>query len=367
MKKRIPALTALFLLCLSPLFAQKIEIDVKLDDTKKRFIPLYEDNTNNPILELTIEKGEPDSDGKTEVTLTLTNKASKFTTFIMFGKGYTVKELKKERPRLEFDKKSFGSIDPKTYKTDTFRIPDNQNNNYYRIDKNSHSFKFKLQEDQTDTCVFPVYRVEEKKGFFRTRLLIKRVITKKVNITVTTKPHEDYADIKKQCEDLFSRINETTFCMHKSHNPKLAEQEQPFIEKRDTLKKQIQRILQQNTQWGKYNKNRQRYDSLIVGLDHLEDSMAAREVKDCRDHSRHTSPHKKCDYCDWTLKEIYNKFDFIYKLIDDGKTKDDVIKEVRKIYNCYQNGPKNTKNKRKEQQQEYKQKIEQLYKEITSP
>lgn len=367
MKKIIPALTALLLLCLSPLFAQDIEREVKLDDTLKRFIPLYEDNTNNPILELTIEKGEPDSDGKTEVTLTLTNKASEFT-FIMFGKGYTVKELKKERPRLVFDKKSFGSIDPKTYKTDTFRIPDNQNNNYYRIEKNSHSFKFKLQEDQTDTCVFPVYRVEEKKGFFRTRLLIKRVVTTSVDITVTTKPHEDYGDIKEQYDDLFSRINETTFCKHKSHRITLAEQKQPFIEERDTLKKRIQRILRQNTQWGKYNKNLQRYDSLIVGLDHLEDSMAVREVEDCRDPSKHSSSHK-CDYCDWTLEIIYNEFDLIDKRIDnDKRTKTkDVIKKVNKIYNCYLYGPKNTKNKRKEQQQEYKQKIEQLYKKITFP
>ncbi len=189
-----------------------------------------------------------------------------------------------------------------------------------------------------------------------------------MDITVTTKPHEDYGDIKTQCEDLFSRINETTFCKHKSHRTTLAEQKQPFIEERDTLKKQIQKILEQNTQWEKYNKNRQRYNSLVVGLDHLEDSMAVREVNDCRDPSKHSSPHK-CDYCGWTLEKIYREFDMIDKQIDndEGTKTKDVIKEVKKIYNCYLYGPKNTKNKRKEQQQEYKQKIKELYDKITSP
>lgn len=335
MKKSILALTALCLLCLSPLLAQTIEYNVTLSDDKPGFQEsLFKDNLDQSVLDVSVVKGEPDSNGNIEVTLTLTNNNPE-TSFYMFSKKNTVKELKKKRPRIVYDRSSFGgSMDPKTLLTDAYKIPEVRYGNDYHIDNahyNSPVFKFTLQEDETVTCVLPIYRVEEKKGLFSKRLLIKGERITTLNITVETKIHEDYDAIKNQCEDLFSRISKEVFCRHKLHRTNLEKQKEPYITERDALKERIQLILGQN-QWGENNTNRKNYEDLIARLNELEGKMEAREVDDCKVASNHVQQNHYCGYCSKSLEDLLLLLeDYYAKRV--SLTKEDK-KEIEDIYKC---------------------------------
>ena len=127
MKKALFTLTA-FLLVYSTLFAQNPEYPILLNDNQQEqsFIPL-KDQFNNPILSVSIKKGEQSRNGRTDVTLTVVNNDPQQYVFWLFGQEYDEIELKNRSrfPRSIVYGKNFGSHG----KTDVYRIG-NENNLY---------------------------------------------------------------------------------------------------------------------------------------------------------------------------------------------------------------------------------------------
>ena len=184
-------------------------------------------------------------------------------------------------------------------------------------------------------------------------------------ITVESETHKEYERLRQRCDSLFEAINDTIFCTHRLHRPNLANQKEPYLKIRDNIRDEISAILR-NNDWPKDNINRIRYNDLTDRLDEVEEELQLNEVDDCGDAKKHVAAHS-CGYCTWTFKQIYDRLDRYNKQLDNGDvTKAEVIKDVKQLYKCYQNGPKTTSNKRKEQQQQYKTKIEDLYKKINS-
>ena len=363
MKKSLFTLVALCLICSTPLLAQQDqEIPVLLSEENPHYSKEWVNQDNNPSLRISVEKGEADANGDTQVTLEIENLDQQWV-FWLFGKANDEKELKKNyAPRgIQYD----GSFGPHG-KTEIYQIPNEKYANDYRIDNlsRSHSFNFTAKEDETIICKLPIYYAQDKNGFLcrRTILYSKMVIT--LNITVENKIDEEYDRLSQQCDSLIQCINNATFCRHKLHHPKLEKQKEPYLQTRNDLIERIEAMLE-NSNWAEGSRNYKLYHALDDKLDDIEDMMEDREVDDCGDAKKHVAPHS-CSYCQWTLKQIYSKLDRYNKQLDLGDvSKDNVIKDVKILYKCYQYGPKNASNKRKEQQQ-YKTKIEDLYKKINS-
>lgn len=373
MKKALFTLMALCLAC-STLFAQDMEIPVLLNDNQQELSIPLKDQSNNPMLNISVKKGERSRTDKTEITLTIENLDPQQFVFWLFGQEYSERELKDRSrfPRRIVYGKVFGHHD----KTDVYRVGKENNNRYPDVllgsdnnsldnDNNSYDFNIWVEESQTDTCVLPIYVGKNKNGLFcrRTELVTEKTIT--LYITVESETHKEYERLKQRCDSLIDAINDTIFCKHKLHRPNLEKQEEPFFKERDAIRYEIRTIMD-NNDWPKNNINRQRYDELIEKLDKVEDLVQISEVEDCGDAKKHVATHN-CEYCKWTFKQIYDKLDRYNKQLDNGDvTKTEVIKDVKQLYKCYQNGPKTASNKRKEQQQQYKTKIEYLYKKINS-
>lgn len=375
MKKAFFTLTALCLIC-STIFAQDLEIPILLDDGQQEqsFVPL-KDQLNNPVLGITVKKGEPGRNGKTAVTLTIENHAPQQFVFWLFGQRYDEIELKDRSrfPRRIVYDKNFGFHG----KTDVYRIGTGNYDNIYlpdisigsdngRFDNYLHyDFDIRIEESDTDTCVLPIYFGKNKNGLFCRRTILETEKTITLYITVENQARKDYERLRQRCDSLFDAINDTIFCLHKSHRPSLDKQKEPYLKTRDNIRDEIRATLDNNN-WPKDHINRKRYDELINKLDEVEEEIHLNEVEDCGDAKIHVPVHN-CNYCKWTFKQIYDRLDRYNKQIDNGDvTKAEVIKEVKQLYKCYQSGPKTASNKRKEQLQQYKSKIEDLYKKINS-
>lgn len=364
MKKSLFAIVALCLFCSTSLLAQHDqELPVQLSEENPHYTKEWVDQDNNPNLRISVEKGETDANGDTQVTLEIENIDQQWV-FWLFGKANDEKELKKNYVprRIQYDD-SFGPHG----KTEIYQIPNEKYANDYRIDNlsRSHSFNFTAKEDETIICKLPIYYAQDKNGFLcrRTLLYSKMVIT--LSITVENETDEEYGRLSQQCDSLIDCVAKASFCRHRLHQPKLEKQKEPYLKTRNDLIEKIEAILENNN-WAKGSRNYRLYHALDDKLDDIEDMIEDREVEDCGDAKKHVAPHS-CNYCKWTLNQIYNQLDRYNKQLDNGdKTKAEVIKEVKQLYKCYQNGPKTASNKRKEQQQQYKTKIEGLYNKINS-
>lgn len=374
MKKNLFALVALCLICSAPLLAQNREFPILLsDDHQEESIVPLKDQYNNPILGISVRKGNTGYNGKTDVTVTIENRNPQQFIFWLFGNEYEETELKGHQPRRIVYGKNFGPHG----KTDVYRMGKENKNIRYLPDipigaddmsfggNNSHDFDFQIEENSTDTCVMPIYFATNKNGLFCRRTILEREETITLYITVESEIDKEYEQLSRQCDSLINCIDNATFCRHKLHHPKLEKQKEAYLQTRNDLQDRIETILDNNN-WAKGSRNYRLYHALDDKLDDIEDMIEDREVDDCGDAKKHVAPHS-CNYCKWTLKQIHNQLDRYNKQLDNGdKTKAEVTKEVKQLYKCYQYGPKTASNKRKEQQQQYKTKIEDLYKKINS-
>lgn len=367
MKKSCIAWMALCLFFIMPSWAQNMEFNVHLSDNQMAPDPYtINDRNNNPNINVFV-KGKTVFNGKTEVTVSLESLDPQ-QLFWMFGREYDEKTLKKHYPRGIYYDKQFGSHG----KTDVYQVgrdmrmylPDIPLDNM----KNSYDFPaFKMEEGETVTCRLPIYYARNKNGLFCKRTILEREAVVTLVITVENPVHEDYEGLKSRCDSLMWAIDRSVFCMHKLHRPELFQQEEPFFQKRDEIKDEITRVLIMNA-WPSNSKNYRLFNELKARVDSVDYFIELAEVENCGDSSKHIHiPPHSCDYCSWTLKQIYDKLDLYNKQLDNGDiTKESVQKEVKDLYKCFSYGPKTKANQRREQQQQYKEKIKGLYGKINS-
>ncbi len=360
---------ALFLLitfCLayaSPLLAQNQQVALSDEKLQESFPVMY---NNYTILNISVVKGTTDSNGKTSVHLKIENYNAQQYVILLFGKEFDERDLKTRFKQRIVYSNNYG---PHGY-TEAYKLGED---NYYvphvRIDRdhNTHEFpSLTIQDGDTVVCKLPIYIAKNKNGLFCRRTIIESETTITLSVMIETEIQKDYNRLYAKCDSLINATNDAVFCKNKLHHPSLTEQEEPYLKTRDSIRDDVRRILREYGYWSDNNRNRQNFQNLLMRLDSIDDLIAEGEVENCGDSKKHYAPHE-CDYCTLTLKQIYNKLDLYNKRLDNDKvSKEDVKKDVGKLYKCYRNGPKNASNKRKEQMQQYKTKIEDLYKKINS-
>ena len=272
----------------------------------------------------------------TEISIEIKNKPGNYY-LLLFDRAYTVKELKKMKPSIRFDK-VYSSANRNIIPCDALS---DLGTMMIEPDKNE-SITFRGFTGDRIKCELPICVATHKKKRFlsKEKYLICESETKTLFINIQRKEQPvadtDYERIKEECEDLIDELKDKTFCGNKKHRPSFKEQTEFYEGKKQALKDQIEGIKSSNG-WGERSKEYQKYKALIAQLDAIE-----YQKQDCGGHTgRVTDPQlpHKCKYCTWTAKEAYDymdrAFNGIYNSIDPQKEKRKRKAEVEALHKAY--------------------------------
>lgn len=274
-----------------------------------------------------------EEDDQPALSLTLEN-TDESTSFLVFGHAWSKKELRKARivnktsnnKNTETSKFDGISFDQEIAPSEDFKFPD-----------------IEATSDEEFVCQLPFYIAKKKKGFLgmckKTVLYEKQIV--ELHITIDPKYDEEYIELQKEvdaiCQEYQSKVDNNKFCSSPNHSPSLKSQTKKYVEKRDKLKKSINRKRTENG-WAEDSKPFRKYQELLTKLDSIDPETIH---YDCRNHGH------SCNYCKLSLEEIYRKLENYYKSIYSGtKTKSDVWEDVTKLYNCYSKSSKNPDRKK---------------------
>lgn len=186
-----------------------------------------------------------------------------------------------------------------------------------------------------------------KKGRDNVNYKILREDKVQFNITLKgwTENDPEYVATKKSVDDFIASLKGVSFCNHKKHKPSLAQQQKPYIEKRDSLIQVIANIVESNG-WMSDIAPSKAYQGL---REQLEGINFKQYIHDCGNHYPPPTPPtpptpKSCSYCGMSAQQISHQLEDIYIQLRNGKiSKDAAVKKARGLYNCYQKHDKRKK------------------------
>lgn len=347
MIKRIFVLLVLLFALTTVSFADE-QRRVKLDDDKHSREVIEIANLN-----IFLELIEVSENGNVKVSLELEN-LDESKGLSLFERVYSEKALKKQRPKIKFDKIFPGSkgkrlIDACSHITNAIHLHPSQKELIMTLS---------ATEGVVTKITLPIYIVEYKNANRRKLELIllqKEVI--ELGVEIDLQPGEEYVNITMACDNLIKDLEGVTFCPNKMHKPSLEEQKAGFQHRIDSLISKVDSIIDSNgwfsseKRYKLYNEQRERLKKI-----NLEEKYV-----DC---GKHIVVHK-CKYCNWSLQQISHQLEDIYQAIynrsgsDRKALKRDYIRSVNSMYDC-------AKRRKDWKQGSYKSKIERLYKDINS-
>lgn len=288
---------------------------------------------------------------------------------LLFKNSRGEKELKKNKPKIEFAKKYAGSKDERKVHGFT-----SLNRDFVSIVPQE---KVKLSEfviSQNEIKVeLPIYLASynpkqlAKKGAdnINYKILCEEIFTFNIEIKGWSENDPVYVSTKNSVEDYIRSVNTAAFCKNKKHRPTLVQQQKPYKDKKDSLIKVIGNIVETNgwmSDTDPYNayKNLRNLLEKINLNDHTYDCG---EHKGNKDGKGHEEGGKKttCSYCSLNPQQIYHQLDDTYQQLRNGKiTKAAASKKARALYNCYQ------RHDRRKKESSYSDKISRFYSRITN-
>lgn len=327
--RKILAFFTLFLVSAISIFADE-QKSVKLsDDNQKEQIRLGYCN-------LFVKMISSDDEGNARISIEIENLDESNAIYI-FGRAIPEKELKKQSPRIMFDKNFPG---PKGKRNiDTYRPV----GNVLYIEPSDKRLlpEIQITNAEKHLCRLPLYFAKYKKkrllgaDFGKNKMLLMEKTILELEIEVEQKPDEVYIRLADECDKLIEEINKQSFCNNLKHSPSLEEQEAPYKEKIDSLKSEIDNRIKLKG-WMSTDEGYKRYNSLKTKLSDID--FASLE-KDCgKKHGQGSRNIQSCKYCNLTPQQIYQKLDDIYKKIytsnDRKATKESVMADVNLLYSC---------------------------------
>ena len=316
MKLRSICLALLSLLALST-FADE-QRKVTLDDShNQEMIRLAYAN-------IFITKGETDANDRADIRIEIEN-LDETNVLLVFGHAFPEKELKKQSPKITFDKQ-FGGTKGKRL-IETFKYNNKQVSLVEPSDKFAAS-AFQVQVGETTSCRIPIYVAKYKgKGKKNVILLEKEVL----ELEVTVKADEDIIRLTEAYQSLKAEVDTLEFCTNASHQE---EQKKSYVEKIDKIKAEIEAILSDRG-WSETSANYQKYNDLKKQVETID--LSAVPTKACSQH-RTTARGHSCKYDGLSLQEIYYRLDDYYKKIynssDRKAAKAEVMADVNLLYRC---------------------------------
>lgn len=195
-------------------------------------------------------------------------------------------------------------------------------------------------QDNIDTIAF--YIAQRRKAFFGLFNKIVLLEPYEVHLVFFVEDKIDRELPRLQdkldslCNDYKEALDKHAFCSNPSHKPSFSEQIKSYVSRKGSLREEI---ITYRAAWSNSCKQYMQYVELIDVIDTIHPD---RIEYDCGQHVHH------CDYCSWSLKQMYDTL-LMYKMdIDSGlKTKEEVWNKVSGIYKCYSIRAKKSKKQKK--------------------
>lgn len=281
---------------------------------------------------------------------------------LLFKNSQGEKALKKNKPKIEFEKTYPGSKGKRSV---------------YGCRELNQAFISIIPQDKLDlsgidasltsTTKFeiPLYLAKynskqlTKKGTYNTnyKILSEDILTFNIDIKGWSENDPDYVSTKNAVEDYIRSVNTVAFCKNKRHKPSLAQQQKPYQEKKDSLINVINTTLQNQSEWFSTDKPHIKYSELLGQLNKVN---LNEHTYDCGEHKVVTKQHS-CNYCSLSAQQIYHQLDDLYQQLRNGKiTKDAAVKKAQGLNTCYQ------KSSRRKKDSSYSDKISKFYSRITN-
>lgn len=279
------------------------------------------------------------------VQITIDNQTQQHPTpvaFILFKKEYHEKALKSNTPKIVFEKTypgTKGNISVNGFQSLKGLIdiiPTGENEVVSTIE-----VPFTSPKDLTIPLYIATYKLRDlqKKGKDNVSYKIREELTFSFHLAVKGWSEEDptYVRLKEEVDHYNASLAGVNFCPNPKHKPSLAEQQQSYVEKRDSLRAEIEQLMK-NEGWMTVDKPYEAYTKLIEELDKV--NLNTLKV-DCNNH-KSKKPYPKpdrpsCSNCSLTEQQIYHRLDDLLQSLNRGRvSKDQAVKSARSLFNCYQ-------------------------------
>lgn len=281
---------------------------------------------------------------------------------LLFKNAQGEKVLKKNKPKIEFEKKYPGSKGNRS----VFGCKELRNfvASITPQDK-LELFSFDIHPTSITKLVLPLYLAKYdpkklvKKGPYNInyKILSEEILYFNIELKGWSENDPDYVSTKTAVEEYIRSVNIATFCKNKNHIPSLVTQLKPYQEKKDSLVNVINTTLKNHSDWLSPDKPHIKYSELLSQLNHID---LYEHTYDCGKHK--TPPRKhRCKYCSLNAQQIYHQLDDIYQQLRTGKiTKEAAVKKAKVLDICY----KQCMTRRKEP--EYTEKVSRFYNRIVN-
>lgn len=196
-----------------------------------------------------------------------------------------------------------------------------------------------IPADVETTVTLPVYMAKEKQGFFdklfgKKKLVLMEKVPLELLIEAEMKPSQEYLNLQSAAETLKRDVLAVTFCTNRAHRPQsLERQMQPYQQRLDELVAQLDAAIASHG--GADAGSAHRY--VALKNDVTTGIVLQDRVGDCGNHNRRASGHQ-CAYCSWSLRQIYQEMDRIYRTIYNSNnrqaTKQSNMAKVNALYQC---------------------------------
>ncbi len=331
------------LICICSIALANREISVKLDNEEKEYsenLAFAEmsfqylcNSGNNAVVRISIENITQDPP----------------LAILIFRRDKSEDELKKDKPKIEFEKKYPGE---KGYRkvsgcqlgyNNLNIIPAAHTDTVFLVDVPLTSSK-----DLTIPMYIAKYKPKDltKKGKFEInyKILEESICDIHIEVEGWSEEEPEYVSTKKSVEEFISSLKGVQFCTHKKHKPAFTEQQKPYKDKRDSLIRVINTILENHNEWMSDYAPYIAYTKLIEDLNNANiDNF----VSDCGRHRPPNpipgpdpipNPKPRCSYCSLGAKDIYHSLDALYQQLYAGRiTKTQAMNQAKALYNCYSN------------------------------
>lgn len=347
MIRKLNLIFAVLLCCFATSRANE-EYNIVLDNESRNKV-IVEEPYGNVTIQLLESKGE------FSVSVSLENTTPS-QAVLLFKRHTNESELKRETPKIEFEKtypgsKGRRSVDGCEELERAIQV----------IIPQATGDLFTIPYDASAplSVTLPVYLAKYnpkkllKKGAYSTdyKILSEDILHFNIEASLWDENNPDYVGAKVEIGKLILSLEEANLCNNSKHKPSLEEQLVPYNNKRDSLLVVIRKLKESNH-------SKQAVESYTVLMDSLNNMDFNKYAKDCRKHGDKVGGHK-CNYCNLGAQQIYHQLDDLYQQMRTGKiTKAAAQKKARELYNCY------NANKKRKKDSGFSEKITRFYNRI---
>ncbi len=352
MRRLITLLTATFFVCTAMLANEEYNMTLEKGDTEGYTTELPYGNISFKLV---------DYNNYNRVLVTIENTTPSMA-FLIFKHSEGEKTLKKNKPKIEFEKTYPGSKGERSvYGCKELNRP------IVSIIPQEKQVLFTLDVSATsDTKLeLPIYlaKYDPKKlikkgpGNITYKILSQDILNFNITIKTWSEDDPEYVSTKSAVEKYVQSVETAEFCTNKRHVPSLTQQKLPYQERKDSLVNVIKTIIGNHSEWFSTDKPHVKYSELLTLLNTVD---LNEHTRDCGKHNT-TPPPPRCGYCSLSSQQIYHQLDDIYQQLRTGKLKKDAaLKKAQALNACYQ------KHKKSRKDPNYTEKISRFYSRIVS-